>query len=88
MEAAGIAARAAELGLPFYCIRSVTDLAEENFSFDFNAALRADGRFGTMRLIAAACRRPLKLLPELLRLRRRSRLAAGTLGEFIAHCRF
>jgi nucleoside phosphorylase len=88
MEAGGAATRAAELGLKFYCVRSVTDLAEEGFRFDFNAALRSDGRFDTMRLIAAACRRPRTLLPELLRLRRRCRLAAETLGEFIADCGF
>jgi adenosylhomocysteine nucleosidase len=88
MEAAGVAGKAAELNLPFFCIRSVTDLAEENFHFDLNSALRSDGRFDTMRLIAAACRRPLRLLPELLRLWGRSRTASRTLGEFIASCRF
>jgi len=88
MEAAGVARKAAELNLPFFCIRSVTDLAEESFHFDLNYALRSDGRFDTMRLIAAACRRPLSLLPELLRLWGRSRTASRTLGEFIASCRF
>lgn len=88
MEAAGVAAKAAEFDLPFYCVRSVTDLAHESFSFDFNAALRSDGRFATMQLIAASCRRPLSLLPELLRLGRRSYMAARTLGEFLADCRF
>jgi adenosylhomocysteine nucleosidase len=88
MEAGGVARKAAELNLPFFCIRSVTDLAEENFHFDFNSALRSDGRFDTMRLIAATCRRPLSLLPELLRLWGRSRTASRTLGEFIASCRF
>jgi adenosylhomocysteine nucleosidase len=63
MEAAGAASRAAELGLKFYCVRSITDLADESFAFDLNQALRADGRFDTMRLIAASCRRPLTLLP-------------------------
>jgi adenosylhomocysteine nucleosidase len=88
MEAAGVAAKASELNLPFYCVRSVTDLADESFRFDFNSALRSDGRFATMRLIAAACRRPLSLLPELLRLGRRCRVASRALGEFIADCRF
>jgi adenosylhomocysteine nucleosidase len=88
MEAAGVAAKAAGLGVPFYCVRSVTDLAGENFHLDLNAALRADGRFATMQLIAASCRRPLSLLPELLRLGRRSYAAAHTLGEFLADCRF
>jgi adenosylhomocysteine nucleosidase len=88
MEAAGVAAKAAELHLPFYCIKSVTDLADESFHVDFNSALLSDGRFGTMRLIAAACRRPLSLLPELRRLGSRSRLASQRLGEFVADCRF
>jgi hypothetical protein len=88
MEAAGVAAKAAEMGVPFYCVRSITDLADESFRLDLNAALRPDGRFDTMRLIAASCRRPLSLLPELLRLGARSRLASRTLGEFVADCRF
>jgi nucleoside phosphorylase len=88
MEAAGAAARAAGYGLPFYCIRSVTDLAGESFHLDLNSALRSDGKFATMQLIAASCRRPLSVLPELLRLGRRSYTAARTLGEFLADCRF
>ena len=88
MEAAGVAAKAAELAVPFYCVRSVTDLAGESFGLDFNASLRPDGRFDTMRLIAASCRRPLSLLPELLRLGKRGRTASRTLGEFVADCRF
>jgi len=88
MEAAGVAARAAQLGVPFYCVRSITDLADESFGLDFNAALRPDGRFDTMRLIAASCRRPLSLLPELLHLGMRCRTASRALGEFVADCRF
>jgi adenosylhomocysteine nucleosidase len=88
MEAGGVVARAAELGLEACCVRAVTDLAGESFGMDFNSMLREDGRFGTMRLIAAACRRPLSTLPELWRLGKRSRLASRNLGEFIAHCRF
>jgi len=88
MEAGGVAARAAELHVPLCCIKSVTDLAHESFHFDFNRALRSDGRFGTMRLIAASCRRPLSLLPELMRLALRTRTASRTLGEFVGDCRF
>jgi len=88
MEAAGVAATAAGFGLPFYCVRSVTDLAGESFQLDLNAALRSDGKFATMQLIAASCRRPLTLLPELLRLGSRSYTAARTLGEFLADCGF
>ena len=88
MEAAGVAERAALWGLPIYCVRAVTDLADESFGVDFNAALRSDGRFDTMRVLAGAMRSPVKLFPELIRLRGRCQTAAKALGEFIAGCRF
>ncbi len=88
MEAAGVAARAQALGLPFHCIRVVTDLAGETMANDFNAALRSDGHFDTMVILRATLRRPLARLPELCRLRQRSVRAARVLGVFFADCRF
>jgi adenosylhomocysteine nucleosidase len=88
MEAAGVAARALALGVPFYCIKAVTDLADETMANDFNAVLRSDGRFDTIKLLASSLRHPWVRLPELLRLQRRSVLAARSLGDFIADCRF
>jgi adenosylhomocysteine nucleosidase len=88
MEAAGVAARAQARGLPFYCVRVVTDLAGETMANDFNAALRADGHFDTMVILREALRRPLVRLPELCRLRQRSVRAARVLGDFFANCRF
>ena len=88
MEAAGVAARVEARELPFYCIRVVTDLADESMANDFNAALRADGHFDTMVILIGALRRPLARLPELCRLRQRSVRAARVLGNFIADCRF
>lgn len=88
MEAAGVVRRAQSLGLPFFCIKSVTDLADETMANDFNAALRSDGRFDTMRILASSLRHPRSRLPELIRLRKRCVLAARSLGEFIADCRF
>jgi adenosylhomocysteine nucleosidase len=88
MEAAGVAARAEDRGLPFYCVRAVTDLAGETMANDFNAALRADGHFDTMVILAGTLRRPLARLPELCRLRQRSVRAARVLGDFFANCRF
>jgi adenosylhomocysteine nucleosidase len=88
MEAAGVYSRVREWGLPFFCIRAVTDLADETFRNDFNAARRADGRFSTARILAGAARRPFTALPELMELRRRCRIASGTLGEFLADCSF
>jgi adenosylhomocysteine nucleosidase len=88
MEAAGVAQRAKTLGIPFFCIKAVSDLAEETMANDFNAVLRSDGRFDTMNILASSMRRPWVRLPELIRLRKRCVLAARSLGEFIADCRF
>ena len=88
MEAAGVASRAEALGLPFYCVRAVTDLAGEDMANDFNKALRPDGHFGTMRIFSHALRHPVARLPELIRLRQHGERAARALGEFFADCRF
>jgi adenosylhomocysteine nucleosidase len=88
MEAAGVADRAAARGVPFYCIRVVTDLAGEDMANDFNRALRPDGHFATMSILRDTLRNPLVRLPELLRLRNRCVRAARVLGDFIADCRF
>jgi hypothetical protein len=88
MEALAVGHRAAQWGVPFYCVRCITDLAEEGFHLDFNAARAEDGRLLTSRIVWAAARRPATLVPELYRLYRRSRLAARTLGDFLADCRF
>jgi adenosylhomocysteine nucleosidase len=88
MEAAGVAARAQNLKLPFFCVRSITDLASEDMANDFNAALRPDGHFATMTILRSSFRHPAARLPELLRLRRRCARAAESLGEFFANSRF
>ncbi len=88
MEAAGVAQRAQKLAVPFFCIKSVTDLADETMANDFNAVLRSDGRFDTMKVLVSILRRPWVRLPELVRLRGRCLLAARSLGGFIADCRF
>ncbi len=88
MEAAGVAERAATLGVPFFCIKSVTDLADEDMANEFNRALRGDGHFDRMVILREALRHPSKRLPELLRLRNRCARAARALGDFIADCRF
>lgn len=88
MESAGVALEAESLNVPLICVRSVTDLANENLRNDFNGALRSDGHFDTIYLLRAAAGDPVSLLPELLRLSRRSRVAARALGDFFADCRF
>jgi adenosylhomocysteine nucleosidase len=88
MEAGGVAELAAAHSIPFYCVRSVTDTATQNFVIDFNKALLSDGHFGTISLLASALQNPGKAFPELFRLRRFCRIASRTLGEFVAGCRF
>lgn len=88
MEAEAVAAYASRNGLPFYCIRVVSDVAEESFRVDLNAARNRDGRFSVPRILLQAARRPLIAVPELLRLRRNAALATRALGEFFADCDF
>jgi adenosylhomocysteine nucleosidase len=87
MEAAGVAARAEALGLPFYCIKAVTDLAGESMANDFNSAL-SGGHFDTIEILRSSLRHPLVRLPELFRLRKRGLRASQVLGDFVADCRF
>jgi len=87
MEAAAVASRALERGIPFYAIRVVTDTAAESFPLDFNHMRDAQGRFSRAKILAAAFRHP-AVFPDLLRLNRTSKLAAQALGDFIADTRF
>lgn len=88
MEAAGVAAEARKANLPFFCVRVVMDEAKESFALDLNSLRRPDGRFSRPRILRAVLARPGVLLPELIRIERRSRLAARVLGDFIGDCRF
>jgi adenosylhomocysteine nucleosidase len=88
MEAAGVLSRMREWGMPFYCVRSVTDVANESFHLNFNAVRTGDGRFSTPRILAAAIASPSTIGPELMELRKRCAIAAQSLGEFIADCSF
>jgi adenosylhomocysteine nucleosidase len=88
MEAVGIAERTQKTALPFYCVRVVTDLADEDMVNDFGAALRDDGHFDTMVIVGNALRHPSVRVPELIRLRNRCARATRALGDFFAGCRF
>lgn len=88
MEAAAVAAVAQELAVPFYCIRVVSDLANETFFIDFERFLMPDGRFNVARLVIAALIHPFKGMPELLRLQKRTAKAAQELGRFLENCTF
>lgn len=88
MEAATVAECARAHGLPFYCVKVVTDLAGETMANDFNRALREDGHFDTIKLLQGMLSHPFVRLPELVRLRGRCVQAAKALGDFFADCRF
>jgi adenosylhomocysteine nucleosidase len=88
MEAAGVAGRTIAHGLPFYCVKAVSDLAGESLVNDFNKALRKDGQFDTIVLLRGTLRQPLVRIRELLRLRQLCVRAASSLGDFFADLRF
>ncbi len=83
MEAAGVAVEAGRLGVPFHCIRVVTDTAHEDLAVDFNAARGEDGRFRAGAIVRAAFRSPGKALPQLVRLGGRARAATARLGDYL-----
>jgi uridine phosphorylase len=88
MEAAAVMERARALGLPFFCIGAVSDVADEGFTIDFNRARGRDGQLRKSSIVLQALARPWRGIPELRRLMRHSTEAAKNLGEFIAHCAF
>ncbi len=87
MEAAAVAAAAHEQGLPFYCIRVVTDGANEDMPMDFNRYRGAEGRFSRSRIALAAALRP-RTLAALIRFGGRCDRASLALGDGLAGCRF
>jgi len=87
MEASAVAAKAVEWNVPFYCIRVVTDTANESFPLDFNRMRDADGRFSRAKIIGAVLLKP-RVVPELMKLNKRCNAAAKALGDFVASCRF
>jgi adenosylhomocysteine nucleosidase len=87
MEAAAVARTASGRGVPFYCIRAVSDTASEDLPLDFNIYRDAEGRFSRARIAAAVLLRP-RRIPSLLRFDRNCREAARRLGDYLVHCRF
>ena len=86
MEAAGVASRAKRAGLPFYCIKVISDSANESFALDFNSMRTTEGRLARGKIIVHALAHP-NLVAGLLRLRRRTGEMAQALGEFLVSCR-
>ena len=86
MEAAGVAARTNRAGLPFGCIKVVSDRADETFKVDFNGLRSREGRIARGKIVVHALAHP-SVIPSLLRLKRRTEDAAQILGEFLVSSR-
>ena len=86
MESAALLGRARDWGVPFCCVKAISDIAEENMPLDFNRYRSGDGRFSRTRIAFAAMLHPLSI-PGLLRLDQNCRHAAESLGEFLADCK-
>jgi len=84
MEAAGVAQKATEYNLPFYCVRVVSDGAGDDLPLDFNRMRDSEGRFSRMKILVAGFR----AVPGLLKLNKNSKAAAQALGDFLAGTRF
>lgn len=92
MESSAVKDRAEALGVPYACIRVVSDTAEEDMPLDFNRYRSADGRFSRGRIALAAMARPFSVMPALVEFDRRCQRASIALGEalgdLLADCRF
>jgi nucleoside phosphorylase len=88
MEAAAVACAADAMAVPFYCVRAVSDVANGTFFIDFEAFFMSNGTLDVPRLLIYALAHPMDAFPELIRLQRRSSLAAKRLAGFLASCHF
>jgi hypothetical protein len=88
MEAAAVARTASDWGVPFHCLRVVSDTAAEDLPLDFNLYRDAEGRFSRTRIALAGMLRPFSVMPRLMRLDRNCGIAAEALGEFFANYEF
>jgi adenosylhomocysteine nucleosidase len=79
MEAATVARLARAKNIPFYCWKTVTDIATEDLP-DFNSFLNHEKQLRTRQLATYALTRPRYLAP-LLRMGKNSRSGADALGQ-------
>lgn len=79
MESAAVARVAAESGIPFLGLRSVSDPWDEELGFSIDEFCDDDKRIRLFKVLATILRRP-RIIPQLIRLARNSRVAARGLG--------
>lgn len=87
MEAGAVKKIAACWAVPFYCVRAVSDTAQEDLPLDFNLYRDRAGRFSLARIALAAVSRPFTRIPALRRLEANCNVASESLGAFFADCR-
>lgn len=85
MEAAAVAAEAGGRGVPFFCVRAVSDTAGATIRLGRHRL--PDGELTPAGVIRAAGFSPARWA-DLVRLWRGASAAANALGEFLARCRF
>ena len=79
MEAAGIARLAAMRGIPFYCIKGVSDAHNAKLP-DFNRFIDSSGQFQTPKFVLFALLRPW-IWPALIQMGENSRKASQSMAE-------
>lgn len=82
MESAAIAQLAGENGIPFCGIRAVSDPFDEELGFSLDEFCDQQMRIRIPRVLATIVRKP-RIIPQLLRLARNSRVAAGRLSQAV-----
>jgi adenosylhomocysteine nucleosidase len=78
MESAAIALVAAENGIPFIGLRTVSDPADEELGFSLDELCDGQMRIRIPRVLFTIARKP-RIIPQLIRLARNSRIAAASL---------
>ena len=81
MEAATVARLAAMRGIPFYCIKAVSDGVNDHLP-DFNRFIASDGSFQMARFALYAAFRPV-YWPALIRMGENSRRASQSIAESV-----
>jgi adenosylhomocysteine nucleosidase len=81
MEGSGLARLAAARGVPFYCVKGVSDGPSDRMP-DLNGFIGADGRFHVIRFMLFAILRPWHW-PALVRLRGNGRRSAEAIRESV-----
>jgi adenosylhomocysteine nucleosidase len=80
MESAAIALAAAEKGIPFIGLRTVSDPFDEELGFSLDEFCDRQMRIRIPRVLATIARKP-RIIPQLIRLARNSRIAAASLSD-------